>query len=171
MAKQTVVVLDNPPLDKDSWAEKVFAQAKLTPVSNEAIAEAMSKDEKSRTVLLENAGDPVAAAQKLAPFYKKALEKLYGKERRLGLYGTAWLVYTPIDACVIDWSEVERRFSPPALDPTEAARIKGRSRDFVRSRVAKHMAPGRTLELGQGLQSHDKVSQSITFLRTLGLLV
>lgn len=175
MAKQAVIILDNPPLESDPWASEVFQRGNFKPVHNEAVAQAMSKDPKAQKALLE-VGDPVRNAEKLAPHYKRALDQLHGEEPRIGLYGTAWLVYQkPIDACIVDWSEVERRAkaNTPAGTPVTGGpgeQFRQLSHEFIRSRAKKFLTPDRFLELAPGLPQKEKVEKTLEFLKKLGLI-
>ena len=169
MSKQTVVVLDRPPLPADSWASEVFKLAKLTPGENGAIAEAMGKDPEARKALTEH-GDPVTHAELNAPHYRKALAKLSGDQARVGLYGTAWVVYAKqVDACVIDWSETERLAKSDRLTVTPD-QFKTYVHDFIRNRVKKYVAPNKVLELPNDLSPEQKRDQTIAFLKKLGCL-
>lgn len=171
MAKQSVIVLDNPPLDTDAWADEVFAQTRHTRVDNEAIAQEMSKDPQARPALLKYAGNPVMHAEQLAPHYKRALDKLHGSEPRLGLYGTAWVVYTqPVDAVVVDWSEVEKRANDPKAKNGPGEMFRQQSHSFIRSRLKQHVKPERVLELQAGLSQQEKVAQTLAFLKKLGVI-
>jgi hypothetical protein len=171
LAKQTVIVLDNPPLDRDPWADEVFSRAKFPRVENEAVAKAMSQDAEAKPALLQYAGNPVMHAEQLAPHYKRALEKLHGMEARVGLYGTAWVVYTqPVDAVVIDWSEVDKRAKAPNAKDGSGEYFRQQSEAFVRNRVKQHVAPDRVLELPLGLSPQDKVEKTLAFLKKLGLV-
>lgn len=169
---QKVIVLDNPPLENDPWAQQVFAKAKFKPVVNDAVSELMSKDDVARAALL-NTPDPINDAEKLAPHYKKAFDQLYGDEARVGCWGTAWLVYTkPIAACIVDWSGIEAaaRTDKTGVDAIPYEHFRKTSYDFVRARAKKYVVPSRYLELPLGLTTAQKVEQTINFLQSLGLL-
>lgn len=168
-AQQTLIVLDDPPLEWDGWARAVFDRIGCIAVDNDNIAAAMAKDETMRKALLENAADPIAAAERLAPHYRRALEQLHGSERRLGLYGTAWLVYAPVDACVIDWSEVERRATAEGVPEPDGNYFRRQSRDFIHARTAKYLGEGRLLELEPGLPEGARIERAVAFLQQLGL--
>jgi len=171
VAKQSVIVLDNPPLNQDAWADEVFSLAKFPRVENDAIAQEMSKDAEAKPVLLQYAGNPVMHADKLAPHYKRALDKLHGTAPRIGLYGTAWVVYTqPVDAVVIDWSEVDKRARDPKAADGSGEYFRQQSESFVRGRVKQHVKPERVLELPLGLSQKEKVAQTLAFLKKLGLV-
>lgn len=171
MATQSVIVLDNPPLDRDGWADEVFSLAKYQRVENEPIAQEMSKDLQARPALLQHAGNPVMHAQQLAAHYKRALDKLHGSAPRLGLYGTAWVVYTqPVDAVVIDWSEVDERARDPKAKDGAGEYFRQQSEAFIRARLKQHVKPERVLELPLGLSRKDKVAQTLGFLEKLGLV-
>lgn len=170
MTKQVLVVLDSPPKKHDAWADEVFRQAQLVPVDNQAISDAMAEDEASRKALLEHADHPVRNADVLAPYYRRALDKLYGDIPRLGLYGSAWLVYAPaVDACVIDWSEVERLATEPNVPEADGAYFRQQSRQFVQQRARQYVQPERLRELGTTTRSDDRAQHALAFLRDLGL--
>ncbi|KRE89309.1 hypothetical protein ASG87_02910 [Frateuria sp. Soil773] len=170
MTRQLVIVLDNPPLEHDRWADEVFAQARFAPISNAEVAARMGQDAATREVLLQHADDPMADAEVLAPYYRRAFEQLYGDVQRAGVFGTAWLVYAgEVDACVIDWSEVERLAGAPGVPADDGEQFRRRSKDFVHERTRKYLKPGRLLELEPGLSHEEKVSRTLAFLKQLGL--
>lgn len=169
---QKLVVIDVPPLEHAEWVSQVFAKAHLTPVSNDAVSDAMGADPAAQKALLAST-NAVMEAEKLAPHYRKAFEKLYGTEPRLGLWGSAWVVYTPnVDACIVDWSEVERlaAASKPGESRAPYEQFKKTSYDFIRARVQKHLAPEKYLELPLGLTSQQKIDATIAFLKKRGLI-
>ncbi|GLQ94365.1 hypothetical protein [Dyella acidisoli] len=170
MTKQVLVVLDSPPKKHDIWAEDVFRQAQFVPVNNQAISDVMAEDEASRKALLEHSNHPVRNAEALAPYYRRALEKLYGDVPRLGLYGSAWLVYAPsIDACVIDWSEVERLAVEPDVPQADGEYFREQSRQFIHQRTQQYLKPERLHELDAATRSSDRAQSALDFLRGLGL--
>lgn len=189
------VVFDNALKEKEPWVEKLCATAKLTLVDNDKVAHHMShNDQEAKAALRKEAADPVSAAERLAPHYKRALEFIYGKEERLALYGTAWLVYTqPIDACIVDWSEIDRKANTPTQIELDAkkqveAALKGKggtpvnqmeetrkqfektARAFVKGRLTKYVPPGKLLELPLKLSDYEKSIQASAFLRKLNLV-
>lgn len=186
------VVFDNPTKEKEPWVEKLCAQSKLVLVDNDKVAEQMGKDEEARKALIKEMADPVKGAERLAPHYKKALEFLYGNEQRLAMYGTAWVVYyQPVDACIVDWSEIEKKASTPTKMEQDAAKElselakKGpmkneladarkeweqSSKAFVQSRMTKYVRAGRSLELPPKLSEYEKSIQASAFLRKLGII-
>ena len=81
-------------------------------------------------------------------------EAAHGKEPRLGLWGTAWLVYTqPIAACVVDWSSVEKLAANTArgAERVPYEHFRRSAHDFVAARVKKYLSADRYLELPLGL--------------------
>lgn len=171
-ANQKVIVLDNPPLENDPWAQQVFAQAKYKFASNDAVGDAMSKDEAAKKALLASK-DPFSDAEKLAPHYKKAFDQLYGDEARVGCWGTAWLVYTkPIAACIVDWSGIEKAATTDkkGVDAVPYEHFRKTSYEFVRGRAKKYVVASRYLELPLGLTTAQRVEQTINFLQSLGLV-
>lgn len=171
MAKQSVIVLDNPPLDRDAWTDEVFALTHHPRVDNEAIAREMSQDPEAKSALLKYAGNPVLHAEQLAPHYKRALDKLHGKDPRLGLYGTAWVVYTrPVDAVVLDWSEVEKRANDPKAPNGQGEMFRKQSHTFIKGRLEANVKADRVLELPPGLSQKDKVEKTVAFLKKLGVI-
>lgn len=172
MAVQTVVILDNPLLDSDPWADAVFAEAGLTPVDNAAITVAMSKDPDAKKALLANLSDPMGAQETLSPHYRKALAKLYGDQRRLGIYGTAWLVHVhDVAVCVVDWSEVEKRANAPGVSEWDRDKSLKLAKGFVHARVEKHLKDpaDRYVELQTGLPMDERVARTMAILRDHGV--
>ena len=169
MATQILIVLDTPPLESAEWADKVFRNANLIVANNETITTAMSKDAEAKEALLEHADDPMAAADKLAPHYKRIFEKLYGRERRVGLYGSAWMVYLNVDAVVVDWSEVEARATAEGVPPDQGEFFRKASRDFIHERANKYLQPGELFELEPPLSEAEKAEKALAFLKQKGL--
>ncbi len=174
MAQQRIII-DAPPLESEAWATQLFEQLGVTVVSNKALSRDMGKDEAARKALLATQ-DPVRDAEKLAPHYLRAFEAKHGQDARVGLWGTAWLVYAPdISAVIIDWDEVERRATPPAdaklSEPERAsyAEFRRAARDFVHARLKRHVESRRVLELETGLEAAEKVRRGLDFIRALGL--
>lgn len=170
VAKQILIVLDNPPLERDVWTDEVFRAAGFAAVDNEAIADRLAEDATARKVLLEHAGDPLAHAEALAPYYRKAFAELYADAPRLGAYGAAWLVYAPlVDACIVDWSELERLASAPGVPQEDGEAFRQQNKAFIQRRAASYLEPGRLLELPSGLPLAERVSRTLTLLQRLGL--
>ncbi len=169
---QTLIVIDVPPLENAAWVSQVFAKANLKEVSNKAIAKVMSQDADAKKALLATK-DPVTEAETLAPHYKKAFDTTHGGDARVGLYGSAWLVYTPgISALIIDWDEVER-LATTDKQGTERVpydHFRKQARDFIGARVKNHLAADKLLELPAGLTADQKVEASLKFLRDRSLL-
>ena len=171
-SNQKVIVLDNPPHDADAWAQQVFAAAKLKQVNNRLVSDTMAKDEAAKKALLASK-DPLGDAEKLAPHYKAAFDKLYSTEARVGCWGTAWLVYQqPIAACVVDWSGIEKAAATDkkGVDAVPYEHFRKTSYDFVRARATKFLDPKLYLELPLGLTTAQKVEQTLDFLKRLGVV-
>jgi hypothetical protein len=112
----------------------------------------------------------VRNADVLAPYYRRALDKLYGDVPRLGLYGSAWLVYAPAaDACVIDWSEVEKLATEPNVPEADGEYFRQQSRQFIQRRTRQYLKPERLHELDAATRPEDRAQRALTFLRGLGL--
>ncbi len=171
MGSQVIVILDNPPLDADRWADEVFQDAKLHPVSNDKIAEAMSQDPEAKKALMEQLGHSVGPIDEIAGHYRKALQTLYGDKPRLGLWGTAWLSYADhVDACVVDWSEVQKRATAPGVPESDGMTFRHQAREFVHARTQKYLNPGTLLELEPDLDRNERVAQAMAFLRQRGVV-
>lgn len=169
MAQQRIVILDNPPLERDPWADAVFAAAGFAQADNAAVAKAMAADRPTLDALLGNAGALPGPNDALASKYRDTLARLYGHEPRLGLWGTAWLSYVEgVDACVVDWSEVEARASAPRVSAADGEMFRTQSRDFVHASTDR-VAEGRLLELEPGAGDDARVARTLEFLRGLGL--
>lgn len=169
---QHLIVLDSPPDESAPWALEVFKRAGFTAVSNDAIGDAMGEDEAARKALLQ-VKDPVLEAEKLAPHYRRVFEAAHGKEPRLGLWGTAWLVYTqPIAACVVDWSSVEKLAANTAqgAERVPYEYFRKSAHDFVAARVKKYLSADRYFELPPGLNPAQKVDATLAFLRQRSLI-
>ncbi|WP_242111013.1 hypothetical protein [Luteimonas aquatica] len=170
MSDQIVIILDNPPLDADAWADDVFAQAGYHPVSNEEISKAMARDKDTLDALLRNAGHVLGPVDELAGYYRLTLQRLHGDKPRLGLYGTAWLSYADhVDACVVDWSEVEKRATAPRVSEADGHMFRTEAKRFIHERTRQYLAPGRLLELEAGAPLGERVADTLAFLRGLGL--
>jgi len=169
MAQQRIVVLDNPPLDRDPWADAVFEAAGFVQADNAQVSKAMAADKETLDALLANAGALPGPNAALAAQYRGALDKLHGNEPKLGLWGTAWLSYVDgIDACVVDWSEVEARASAPGVPVGDGGMFRRQSRDFVHASTDSNVPAGRLLELDPGLSTEERIARPLDFLRGLG---
>ena len=169
---QQLVVIDVPPLEDAAWATQVFVKAGLKIVSNDAISDAMGKDDAARDALMKTA-NAVMEAEKLAPHYRRVFEKLHGSDPKLGLWGTAWLVYVPnITACIVDWSEVEKLATTTKTGPERFSydQFKKTSYEFVRARQKKFLPAEKYLELLLGLNAQQKIDASLEFLRKRGVI-
>ena len=169
---QQLVVIDVPPLEEATWAAQVFTKAGLKMVSNDAVSDAMGKDDAARDALMktENA---FLEAEKLAPHYRRVFEALHKNDPKLGLWGTAWLVYVPnITACIVDWDEVEKRAKTDKTGPERYSydQFKKTSYEFVRARQKKFLAADKYLELPLGLTAQQKIDASLEFLRKRGVI-
>lgn len=171
MGNQVVVILDNPLLDADPWADAVFAETGLTPVDNAAITKAMAQDAEAKQALLANISDPMGAQETLSPHYRRILQKLYADQPRLGIYGTAWLVHIDdVAACVVDWSEVMARAHAPGVTEWDREKSIKTAKDFLHARLQKHLSqPGRYKELEHGLSTNERVQRTVAFLRERGV--
>ncbi|WP_226468920.1 hypothetical protein [Luteimonas panaciterrae] len=170
MGSQVAIILDNPPLDTDAWADEVFREAGFHPVSNDEISKAMAQDQTTLDALLQNAGHTLGPVDALAGYYRQALQRLHGDKARLGLYGTAWLSYLEhVDACVVDWSEVEKRATAPRVSEGDGNMFRSEAKRFIHERTNKFVAPGRLLELEPGTPHAERVAKTLEFLRGLNL--
>lgn len=169
MAQQRIVVLDNPPLERDPWADAVFQAADILPVDNAQISKTMAADPETLKLLLANADAMPGPNAPLAAKYRAALDQLHGDAPRLGLWGTTWLSYLDgVDACVLDWSEVEKRAAAPGVAAGDGEMFRRQSRDFVHASTDR-LADGRLLELETGLPQDARIARTLDFLRSLGL--
>lgn len=172
MSEQVVVILDNPLLDSDPWADAVFREAKLTPVENDLVTKTMVKDPDAKKALLANISDPMGSQETLSPHYRKTLAQLYGDKPRLGIYGTAWLVHVDnVAACVVDWSEVMKRANAPNVNASDREYSINLGKDFLHKRVEAHLADkSRYHEIEPGLPEAERVERTLAFLREKGVI-
>lgn len=174
MAARRFIVIDQPPLPRTRWAGEALREAGYVEAEQSRIDEAMKNDPESARMLRETFLQP-DAPQRLAPYYWRAFESLYGQAPQVGVYGTAWLVFAPaVDACVIDWTglglvepDAVRGLSADALLQARDAQI-DLGRAFVRERAGV-LPRERVLELPDGLDDAARVARSLEFLRGLGL--
>lgn len=160
------VVFDNPPLEMDEWVREACEQTRLTLVDNKQIASAMAKHPEMRKTLLTPGLDPLKEPEKVAPLYSRILEETYADAPRRGLYTTPWIVYKqPVDAYILDWSEIERIAG--TTDKTQSALFKKLNGDWLRARMKQYLQPGQILELPAGLTHGDKVKRAVEFIRLL----
>jgi hypothetical protein len=107
--KRFVIVFDNEPAESAPWIPSACSASRLSFLDNEAITDVVSDDKEAQKLLLQG-GLPPGENPKLAPFYKAALEKVAGDQRRLGLYSLSWLLYLgQVDGCVLDFSALEEQ--------------------------------------------------------------
>lgn len=169
MNAHTVVVLDTPLLDAAAWTQAVFDKAGFTAVENSRVNQAMAKDPEARKALMANINDLMGAAEQLAPHYRKAAFTVAGDAARLGMYGVAWVAYMEeVAACVVDWSEVEKRANAPGVTPADREGSIQLARDAV-GRRTRLLPPGRLLELEGNLPAAEREAKALAFLHGLGL--
>lgn len=170
MARQVIVVLDTPPLEADRWAARVFADAGFDAVDNARIAAAMADDADTAQSLRAHLGDMPGPIDALAGRYRNALHAHYGDSRRLGLYGTAWLRYLDgVDACIVDWSEVERRATARGVRSEDGTRFREQAQAFVHQ-ATDTLPADAVLELDTvDADENTRVERALAFLRGRGL--
>lgn len=174
MPTQQLIILDQPPLERTRWAGQAIEAAGYVEASQARIDAAVKADPDAARALRDTFLDP-QAPQKVAPHYWKAFQSLYGDQPRVGIYGTAWLVFAPhVDACIVDWSGLGR-ISPETaqkLSLDEAMRARDTEitlgKAFIRER-AEVVPSERLLELPDGIDDVARVAQSLAFLRKAGL--
>jgi hypothetical protein len=166
--KPFTVVLDNSPHPPSPWMLQCCEALGLYLVSNDAIADEVSKIEELQPILIgqnQGAEDP-----RLAPHFLAVLAKLTAGKARVALHSASWLVLGEKPAaCILDLDplEAEKR---QAKDRDEATRkqleemldgYKKKVQDIAR----KHVATERVLVLPAGAADAQKAEQAIAFIR------
>ena len=169
MAKQRIIVLDNPPLERDAWADAVFQAVGCVQVDNQQVSRTMAANPDTLKLLLANAGAMPGPNAPLAAKYREALIQLHGDAPLLGLGGTAGLWdRDAIDACIVDWAELEARASAPGVPAGDGEMFRQKSRSFVHASTDR-LPEGRLLEFEPGLETDARTARALDFLRTLDL--
>lgn len=154
MADRFVVLFECSPAENPAWVKEVCASLGLALIDNDEVAEAMP--EEANKLFLEDGvygEDP-----RLAPHYRKALEKVAGDAKRIALQSTSWLLYGEKPAAVV----VD--FDPVLADPKSNAGVAATAeyteqvKQHWRARLREHAATASVLELPIGLPDAKKVS-------------
>ncbi|HYH98003.1 hypothetical protein [Hyalangium sp.] len=104
--KRFVIVFSNEPSEPAPWIARACESAKVTYLDNDPITTEIAKNPEAQKQLLSNI--PPGENTALSPHYKAALEKVAGKEQRIGLYSNSWLLYLgQAEGCVLDFSGLE----------------------------------------------------------------
>src|SRR5690606_2298181 len=169
-----LIILDQPPLERTRWAGQAIEAAGYVEASQARIDEVVKADADAARALRETFLDP-DAPQKVAPHYWKAFQSLHGDQPRVGIYGTAWLVFAPkVDACIVDWSGLGRISPETAKQLSLEEAMQARDTEitlgkaFIRERAAV-VPEGRLLELPEGIDDDARVAKTVAFLRAAGL--
>jgi hypothetical protein len=169
--KRLVIVFSNEPEDAAPWVARACEAAKLRYVDNDLVATEISRIPEAQKQLLQS-NLPPGENPALAPHYQAALEKVSGKEPRVGLYSMSWLLYLgQADGCVLDFTALEAQ-----REQGLAAGMKQKDVDAyvakysqqLRERAHKYVPRERILELPKGEPEARKAQLAADFIRKLG---
>ena len=169
--KRFIVVFDNEPSDPAPWVAKAASAAGLFLVDNDAISTEISKIPEAQKALLES-GLPPGERAELAPFYKKALEKVAADKQRIGVYSTSWLLYLgEADGCVLDFSglEEQRRIGlASGMKQKDVDDYVSKYSKQLEDRARKHLAANRVLVVPAKESDARKAELATDFIKKLG---
>lgn len=156
MSDRFVVLFECSPAENPAWVKEVCESLGLALIDNDEVAESMP--EEARKLFLDagvHGEDP-----RLAPYYRKALEKVAGDAKRIALQSTSWLIYGEKPAAVVvDFDPVlADAKSNAGGDAAEGAtEYTEQVKQHWRARLAEHVAAASVLELPTGLSDAKKV--------------
>ena len=169
--KRFIAVFENAPQDGAPWITSASQSAGLTLVDNDAIADAMSKDEEARKAILTSKQEPWGINEKLIPYYRKALEQVAGSHARLGLVGSNWLAYAEkTDVCILDFDPLEaegQRGIKAGVTPQASADYVKTYTEQLLARAKKYLPAERSLVLPKGATDAKKAELAAAFIRKL----
>jgi hypothetical protein len=168
--KRFVIVFSNEPAAPAPWVARACESAKLTYVDNDPVTSELARNPEAQKLLLSNIPPGENAA--LGPHYKAALEKLAGKEQRIGLYSNSWLLYLgQADGCVLDLSGLEeqrRQGLAGGMKQKDVDEYVARYMKQMKDRAAKYLPQNRILVLPAGESDAKKAELAADFIRKLG---
>jgi hypothetical protein len=168
--KRFVIVFSNEPAEPAPWVARACESAKLTYVDNDPITKEISKSPEAQKQLLSNIPPGENAA--LAPHYKAALEKVAGKEPRIGLYSNSWLLYLgQAEGCVLDFSGLDAQRKQGLAGGMKQKDVDDYFAKYskqMEERARKHLPPERILVLPLSESDAKKAELAAAFIRKLG---
>jgi hypothetical protein len=139
-------------------------------VDNDPVTTEIAKSPEAQKQLLSNIppGENVA----LAPHYKAALEKVAGKEERIGLYSDSWLLYLgQADGCVLDLSGLEaqrKQGLAGGMKQKDVDEYFNKYSKQLQDRARKYLPQDRILVLPTNESDAKKAELAAAFIRKLG---
>ncbi|WP_224362430.1 hypothetical protein [Hyalangium versicolor] len=170
--KRFVIVFSNEPGEPAPWVAQACASAKLTFVDNGPVTVELSKDPQAQKHLLSNI--PLGENAALAPFYKAALEKVAGKEGRIGLFSNSWLLYLgqgQVDGCVLDFSGLEAQKQQglaAGMKQQDVDAYVAKYSQQMQERARKYLPAEKILVLPTSESDAKKAELAAAFIRKLG---
>jgi hypothetical protein len=168
--KRFVIVFSNEPAAPAPWVARACESAKLTYVDNDPITSEIAKSPEAQKLLLSNIPPGENAA--LSPHYKAALEKVAGKEQRIGLYSNSWLLYLgQADGCVLDFSGLEAQRQQGLAGGMKKKDVDDYVAKYTKQmqdRASKYLPPNRILVLPSAESDAKKAELVADFIRKLG---
>lgn len=168
--KRFVIVFSNEPGAPAPWVAQACASAKLTYVDNDPITKELAKNPEAQKLLLSNIPPGENAA--LAPFYKAALEKVAGKETRIGLFSNSWLLYLgQADGSVLDFASLEaqkKQGLAAGMKQKDVDEYFAKYSKELQDRARKYLPQERILVLPAGESDAKKAELAAAFIRKLG---
>lgn len=168
--KRFVIVFSNEPTEPAPWIARACEASKVTYLDNDPITTELSKNPEAQKQLLSNIPPGENAA--LAPHYKAALEKVAGKETRIGLYSNSWLFYLgQADGCVLDFSGLEAQRAQGlagGMSKKDVDDYVAKYSKQMQDRARKYLPPERILVLPTAESDAKKAELAAAFIRKLG---
>jgi hypothetical protein len=168
--KRFVIVFSNEPAAPAPWVARACESAKLTYVDNDPITSEIAKNPEAQKLLLSNIPPGENAA--LSPHYKAALEKVAGKEQRIGLYSNSWLLYLgQAEGCVLDFSGLEAQRKQGLAGGMKQKDVDDYFNKYskqMEERARKYLPQERILVLPTAESDAKKAELAAAFIRKLG---
>jgi hypothetical protein len=168
--KRFVIVFSNEPGEPAPWVAQACASAKLTFVDNDPITKELAKNPEAQKLILSNIPPGENAA--LSPFYKAALEKVAGKEARIGLFSNSWLLYLgQAEGCVLDFASLEaqkKQGLAAGMKQKDVDDYVAKYSQQMQDRARKYLPPERILVVPAGESDAKKAELAAAFIRKLG---
>jgi hypothetical protein len=168
--KRFVIIFSNEPSEPAPWIARACESAKLTYLDNDPITTEISKNPEAQKQLLSNIPPGENAA--LSPHYKAALEKVAGKEQRIGLYSNSWLLYLgQAEGCVLDFSGLEAQRKQGLAGGMKQKDVDDYFNTYskqMEERARKYLPQERILVLPTAESDAKKAELAAAFIRKLG---
>jgi hypothetical protein len=168
--KRFTIVFSNEPEDAAPWVVRACEAAKLRYVDNDRITTEIARIPEAQKQLLQS-NLPPGENPALAPHYLAALEKVSGKEPRVGLYSMSWLLYLgQADGCVLDFTALEgqrQQGLAAGMKQKDVDEYVAKYTQQLQARARQYLPQERILVLPMGESEARKAERASDFIRKL----